>query len=310
MLCETSHKQRRMLLMPARPMACGIAFVAALFLAPSALRAQQAPAHAPAAAATPAATQPAPVEPHAAPAPAAPGQAAPGQPAPATADPHAPAATPAAPAGDHAQPAPGAAAPAAPAGDGHAAPAPAAADAHGAPQGAHGEAAAHGGEEHHGESPLAFAARIGNFLLLAGGLYYFLRKPFVDYLASRGQQIRGDLVTAKETSALAAAQLTEIDKKLQALPGEIETLKARGKQEIAAEETRIRQAAEHERHRLIEQTRREVDLQVRLAKRELTEHAATLAVSLATEKITQTITPDDQTRLVDRYVTQMRKAHD
>ena len=198
--------------------------------------------------------------------------------------------------------------PAAPAGDGHAAPA--AADAHGAPQGAHGEAAGHGGEEHHGETPLAFAARIGNFLLLAGGLYYFLRKPFVDHLANRGQQIRGDLVTAKETSALAAAQLAEIDKKLQALPGEIETLKARGKQEIAAEETRIRQAAENERHRLIEQTRREVDLQVRLAKRALTEHAATLAVSLATEKITQTITTDDQTRLVDRYVTQMRKAHD
>jgi F0F1-type ATP synthase membrane subunit b/b' len=87
-------------------------------------------------------------------------------------------------------------------------------------------------------------------------------------------------------------------------------LKARGKQEIAAEETRIRQTAEGERHRLIEQTRREVDLQVRLAKRELTEHAADLAVSLATTQIKQTITPDDQARLVDRYVTQMRKAHD
>jgi F0F1-type ATP synthase membrane subunit b/b' len=253
------------------------AFAAALALMPAALSAQQAPA--------PAAAQPAPVESHAAPAATT------------------PAAAPAA-AGDHAQPAATQPAPA----DSHAAPA--AADAHGAAQGAHGEAAGHGGEEHHGESPLAFASRIANFLILAGALYYFLRKPFADHLANRGQQVRADLVSAKETSAAAAAQLAEIDKKLQALPGELETLKARGKQEIAAEETRIRQTAEGERHRLIEQTRREVDLQVRLAKRELTEHAADLAVSLATQQIKQTITPDDQARLVDRYVTDMRKAHD
>jgi F-type H+-transporting ATPase subunit b len=220
----------------------------------------------------PAAAQPAPVESHAAPA----------QPAPA--DPHA-------------APKPA---------DSHA---PAAGDAH-APQAGHGEAAGHGGEEHHGESPLAFASRIANFLILAGALYYLLRKPISDHLLNRGQQVRADLVSAKETSAAAAAQLAEIDKKLAALPAEIETLKARGKQEIAAEEARIRQAAEAERHRLIEQTRREVDLQVRLAKRELTEHAADLAVSHATTQIKQSMTPDDQARLFDRYVTQMRKAHD
>jgi F-type H+-transporting ATPase subunit b len=264
MLCETSHKQRSTILMPA-----AIAFVAAIALTPAALFAQQAPAHAPAASPAPAASTAAPA-----------------------AD-HAPAAAQPAPVEPHAAPAQ-----------------PAAADAH-APQGAHGEAAGgHGGEEHHGESPLAFASRIANFLILAGGLYYFLRKPFAGHLANRGQQVRADLVSAKETSAAAAAQLAEIDKKLQALPGEIDTLKARGKQEIAAEEARIKQTAEAERHRLIEQTRREVDLQVRLAKRELTEHAADLAVSFATTQIKQTITPDDQSRLVDRYVTQMGKAHD
>jgi hypothetical protein len=33
-------------------------------------------------------------------------------------------------------------------------------------------------------------------------------------------------------------------------------------------------------------------------------------VSLASQQIKQTITPDDQARLVDRYVTQMGKSHD
>jgi len=40
------------------------------------------------------------------------------------------------------------------------------------------------------------------------------------------------------------------------------------------------------------------------------ETSATAAAQLATQKIKQAITPDDQARLVDRYVTQMRKAHD
>ena len=91
-----------------------------------------------------------------------------------------------------------------------------------------------------------------------------------------------------------------------ALPGELETLKARGQEEIAAEEARIEQAAAAERERLIEQTRREIDLQLRLAQRELVEHASNLAVGLASERIKKNITPDDQTRLVDRYLQQVK----
>ena len=76
--------------------------------------------------------------------------------------------------------------------------------------------------------------------------------------------------------AAAAAQLAEIERKLQALPGEIDALRTRGAEEIAAEEQRIAGQAAAERDRLLEQTRREIDLQLRLAKRELVEHAADL----------------------------------
>ncbi|MFN2428261.1 MAG: hypothetical protein ABR587_17635, partial [Candidatus Binatia bacterium] len=61
-----------------------------------------------------------------------------------------------------------------------------------------------------------------------------------------------------------------------------------------------------ERERLLEQTRREIDLQLRLAKRELVEHAANLSVQLATERIRNDITPADQDRLVDRYLDQVK----
>ena len=74
-----------------------------------------------------------------------------------------------------------------------------------------------------------------------------------------------------------------IEQKLQALPGELDALRTRGAEEIKAEEQRIAAAAAADRDRLLEQTRREIDLQVRLAKKEILEHAADLSVQLATD---------------------------
>jgi F0F1-type ATP synthase membrane subunit b/b' len=59
---------------------------------------------------------------------------------------------------------------------------------------------------------------------------------------------------------------------------------------------------------LLEQTRREIATRLRIARRELTEHAARLAVQVAHDRIQRTITPEDQLRLVDRYTTQLREA--
>jgi F-type H+-transporting ATPase subunit b len=150
--------------------------------------------------------------------------------------------------------------------------------------------------------------RLANFAILAGALVYFLRAPIAGYLASRSSQIRQDLVTAAEMRAAAAAQLAEIEKKMQALPSELEALKRQGAEDVKAEHARIVQAAADERTRLLEQTRREIDMRLRVAKRELTEHAAQLAVGVAEQRIRRAITPDDQIRLVDRYASQLREA--
>ena len=90
--------------------------------------------------------------------------------------------------------------------------------------------------------------------------------------------IRQDLVTASELRATASAQLAEIDRKLKALPAELEALQAQGAEDVKAEQARIAQAAAAERERLIAQTRREIETRLRMARRQLTEHAAALAV--------------------------------
>jgi F-type H+-transporting ATPase subunit b len=167
------------------------------------------------------------------------------------------------------------------------------------------EGAAH--DESIGGMILGMGWPIANFIVFIGILYYFFNQPLKDYLANRGTTIRKELVEAAELRSTATAQLQSIEQKLQALPGEITALRSRGAAEIKAEEERIAAAAAAERERLLEQTRREIDLQVRLAKREILEHAADLSVQLATDRIKKEVTPADQDRLVDRYLSQVQE---
>jgi F-type H+-transporting ATPase subunit b len=163
------------------------------------------------------------------------------------------------------------------------------------------------GEAEHEESIWGPISRAFNSAVLFAVLYYFLRQPVAEYFGARGTQIRNDLVTASEMKQSAAEQIAALERKMADLPRELEALKVRGQEEIAAEEARIEQAAAADRERLLEQTRREIDLQLRLAHRELVEHASNLAVGLATERIKKSITPDDQSRIVDRYLEQVKR---
>jgi F-type H+-transporting ATPase subunit b len=159
----------------------------------------------------------------------------------------------------------------------------------------------------HEQTLLQTVAKIANFAILAGVLVYYLRSPIRAYLVSRATAIRSDLVAASEMRAAAAAQLAEIERKLQSLPSELAALKEKGAEDVAAEQARLAKAAATERERLIQQTRREIDVRLQMARRELTEHAARLAVEVAEARIRQTITPDDQLRLVERYTAQLRE---
>ena len=162
--------------------------------------------------------------------------------------------------------------------------------------------------EGEGGGIMSMVAKLANFAILAGVLVYFLKTPIAAYLASRSSQIRQDLVMAADMRAAAAAQLAEIEKKMQSLPAELDALKKRGAEDVVAEKGRIAEAAAAERERLLEHTRREIESRLRIARRELTAHAADLAVKVARRRIEQSITPEDQMRLVDRYATQLREA--
>jgi F-type H+-transporting ATPase subunit b len=149
-------------------------------------------------------------------------------------------------------------------------------------------------------------AKVVNFAALVGILGYFLRTPLSRYLVDRHAAIRKDLSDAQAVRASAEAQLAAVRARLSELPAELRALEARGREELAHERERMKAATAAEREKLLERTRREIDLQFRVARRDLVEHTADLAMSLTKARITQTITPDDQTRLIDRYAAEVR----
>ena len=192
----------------------------------------------------------------------------------------------------------------------HQAAQPPAADEHQTAPAEEHKAAAAGtkGEEaaaEHGNPLIATIARLFNFALLAGTLFYLLRSPLAVYLTNRSAEIRERLVKASSMRAGAAAEQAAIAQKMQSLPAELEALRKAGGDEVVAEEAHIRQAAESERERLLEVTRREISTQLKLAERALMTRAAALAVAVASERVKTTITDADHVRLVDRYLVQV-----
>lgn len=181
-----------------------------------------------------------------------------------------------------------------------------AAAGHDQPAGEHAAAGAHGAEGGHGYSGLLWP--LANFVVLAVVLTKFLRAPLGEYLTGRSAQIRKDLVEAAGLNAAATAQLAEVDRKLKALPGELDALRTRGAEEIAAEEERIANAAAADRTRLLTQTRREIEVRLQTAQRELSDHASALALQLAQQKLEKDLTAADHARLVDRYVQQVKES--
>jgi F-type H+-transporting ATPase subunit b len=176
-----------------------------------------------------------------------------------------------------------------------------------AAQGPH--AAASTGEhrsEGHGESWTVVLSRLANFAILVGGLWYFLRSPLGRHLEERSTAIRAGLENATELKRRSATQIGDIETRMRTLPHELDALRARGAEEIKSEEARIRRAAEDARKRLLEQMRRQIDLQLQAAQRDLRRETAELAVGVAGRRVASVINNDDQRHLIGRYISQVQ----
>jgi F-type H+-transporting ATPase subunit b len=155
------------------------------------------------------------------------------------------------------------------------------------------------------EHQMYWLSLVVNFALLGLFFYYLFRSKLPQAFRDRTTTIQKSIKDAEAASADAARRLSEIEVRLSKLDHEVEEIRASAEREGAAEEERIRQAAEEDKRKVVQAAESEIDAIARNARRELKGYAASLAVDLATRQIRV----DDSTdhALVQDFVDQLGK---
>jgi F-type H+-transporting ATPase subunit b len=137
-----------------------------------------------------------------------------------------------------------------------------------------------------------------NFLILAGVLVYFLRKPFSSFLKERSELLRKAIDEAAKARADAAEKLAAIETRTAKLADEIAAMNARMDVEAAAEARKLQETVAVEISRIRAQSEFTGEQEVKKAREELRNEASLLSARAAEELVRKTLSPEDQERLV------------
>jgi F-type H+-transporting ATPase subunit b len=148
-----------------------------------------------------------------------------------------------------------------------------------------------------------WVAVVANFAIVVAVLAWFSKKNLPALFRGRTAGIQKALEEARRVSQDANRRLTEIESRLARLDDEISQMRGTMEKEAETEEARIRTAAEEQARRIVESAEQEIATSARAARRELTEYAADLAVSLAGQRIRVDSSTDQM--LVRRFLQQL-----
>ena len=137
-----------------------------------------------------------------------------------------------------------------------------------------------------------------NFLILAGVLVYFLRKPLSSFLKERSELLRKAIDDAAKARAEAAEKLAAIETRTAKLADEIAGMNAKMDVEAAAEAQRLQETVAVEISRIRAQSEFTGEQEVKKAREELRREASLLTAHAAEELVRKTLSPEDQERLV------------
>jgi len=124
-----------------------------------------------------------------------------------------------------------------------------------------------------------------NFVVIAGVIIWAGRKYLPGILRDRTAAIQKAMQEAQKASAEARHKLAEIEARLQKLDVEIGAMRDAAEKEGVAEEARIQAAAEEDARKIVVSAEQEIAAAAKAARRQLTAHAADLAVALAQKQI-------------------------
>lgn len=124
-----------------------------------------------------------------------------------------------------------------------------------------------------------------NFVAIAAAVVWACKKFLPGIFRDRTAAIQKAMQEAQKASAEARQKLAEIEARLQKLDVEIGMMRDAAEKEAAGEEARIKAATQEDAHKIVAAAEQEIAAAAKAARRELTAHAADLAVGLAQKQI-------------------------
>jgi F-type H+-transporting ATPase subunit b len=162
--------------------------------------------------------------------------------------------------------------------------------------------AAEGGGEGSHKEILKMVWRIVNFLILMALLWKLLADTIRKYFVGRKEELAQMIDDADKAKSDADAQYADIHAKLKNVEKDIQDIKNAIMGELEGEKARIITEGKVSAERIIQQAKWTAEQEVVKVKKELKEHVVEMAGDMASGMITNSMTPDDQKRILEEYL--------
>ncbi len=171
---------------------------------------------------------------------------------------------------------------------------------------AHAEEAGHGAAaEHHGIDAKTLALQLLNFGALLFILIRFAGPAVNKALKARHEQLKTDLDEANRLRLAAEARFKVQEQRLANLELEIATMRDNIRKEAESEKARLIAAAEERARRIQQDTRFQLEQQVKEAEIRFKQEVAAAAVKIAENLLRKSVGSEDEQRLTQGFIKEM-----
>ena len=146
-----------------------------------------------------------------------------------------------------------------------------------------------------------------NFAILALGLGYLINKHLPPFFRSRTAEIQQGITEAQQVKRDAEARAAQVEARIHKLGEEIDRFRTQSREEMQQEGERIRQETAKQLGHLEHQAQQEIEAVGKVARRELKDYAARLALDLAEQRVRARLNAGAETALVDGFIHDLQR---
>ena len=145
-----------------------------------------------------------------------------------------------------------------------------------------------------------------NFVLLVSLLTFLLRSKVRDALANRALKVKVDIDESNQRRKEAQQRFEDLESRLDGFENELEAMKTEAVSKAEANHKAMLGRAEEDANRIAASAQRSIRDETERARQALRREVAELSVDLAREKLSETVTSDDQSRLTGDFIAEVQ----